>query len=96
MRDDGGPPRDDFVTPGDLVFGTHPFARVYFDDQCGVWEDYVRGTVGVCLEVCTNSWEQTVVKILFPQGIRWLYLADVAVVCVNPGCSVLRCEHEGR
>ena len=55
--------------------------RIYTDNQCDGWETHVRkGETFVLLEEFQNQWKQDVCKVLFPQGIRWVYRLDVEVV----------------
>jgi hypothetical protein len=55
--------------------------RIFTDDECCVWDAHVRkGETFVLLGEHQNQWNQDVCKVLFPQGIRWVYGLDVEVV----------------
>jgi hypothetical protein len=73
------------MIPGDLLRARSKIrvgvVRIFTDDQCCVWEDYVRkDEIFVLLDEHQNQWSQDVCKVLFPQGIRWVYGLDVEVV----------------
>jgi len=55
--------------------------RIYTDDQCDFWETHMRKEeVVLLLEEQRNQWDQFVVKVLFPRGVRWIYRLDVEVL----------------
>jgi hypothetical protein len=73
------------MIPGDLLQAKNKIqvgvVRIYTDDQCDGWETHVKkGETFVLLEEHQNQWSQDVCKVLFPQGIRWVYRLDVEVV----------------
>lgn len=52
--------------------------RIYTDPQCENWETHMRKEdFVVLLEEQQNRWDQDVLKVLFPWGIRWVYKLDV-------------------
>jgi hypothetical protein len=55
--------------------------RIFTEPQCDSWETYVKkGETFVLLEENQNTWKQDVCKVLFPNGVRWVYRLDVEVV----------------
>lgn len=72
------------MKPGDLLHARSKFVgvvRIYTDDQCDSWETHMKPKeVVLLLDEHQNQWDQDVLKVLFPRGIRWLYKVDMDVV----------------
>lgn len=68
---------------GDLLRSSvrYGVVRIYNDPQCDSWENYMgKDEVVLLLEEQRNQWDQFVVKVLFPRGVRWIYRLDVEVL----------------
>ena len=70
------------MIPGDLLKTKSKIqvgvVRIYTDDQCEGWETHMRKEdFVVLLEEQQDRWDQDVLKVLFPRGIRWLYKLEV-------------------
>ena len=73
------------MKPGDLLRSRDKLkvgvVRIYTDDQCDSWETHMRKEeVVLLLDEQKNQWDQDVLKVLFPRGIRWLYRLDAEVI----------------
>ena len=55
--------------------------RIYTDPQCESWETHMKkDEVVLLLEEFQNQWDQDVLTVLFPRGVRWVYRLDVEVI----------------
>lgn len=73
------------MKPGDLLRCKNGMVvglgRVYTDLLCDSWETHMKkDEVVMLLERQRNQFDQDVLKVLFPRGVRWLYQEDVKVI----------------
>jgi hypothetical protein len=76
------------LLPGDVVTARGssreylgPRIRAYSDPSCDTWDmDFDANTLCLVLHEHHNVWGQSVLTVLLPQGVRWVYKMDTESV----------------